>query len=82
MYVTVRRYVLLGMDTVCRYVLLGTGTVRIRYVGTLRGYATLVLYVGTVRGYTYDSSILVYIVCFFHVLERVGRNGTHFVVFL
>ena len=51
MYDTVRRYVLLGMDTVCRYVLLGTGTVRIRYVGTLRGYATLVRYVGTVRGY-------------------------------
>ena len=36
MYGTVRRYVHLGMDTVCRYVLLGIGTVRIRHdtVGT------------------------------------------------
>ena len=46
MYGTVRRYVLLGMDTVCRYVLLGTGTVRLRYVGTLRGYGPWVRRIG------------------------------------
>ena len=28
---------LFGMGTVCRYVLLGMGTVRVRYVGTVRG---------------------------------------------
>ena len=30
---------LFGMGTVCRYVLLGMGTVRVRYVGAVRGYA-------------------------------------------
>ena len=30
-------YVLFGMGTVCRCVLLGMGTVRVRYVGTVRG---------------------------------------------
>ena len=55
MYGTVRRYVLLGMDTVCRYVLLGTGTVRLRYVGTLRGYGTWVRSVGTAYWYRYGG---------------------------